>query len=133
MALGSFRIDAGELDNLAIAFREAGPRAAEAALAVVKRGAQNIKTDAQNRVKGLPHAPAYPRAISYDTHPSPVAPWAEIGPDKAKPQGALGNLIEYGSVHNPGGRPHMRPAGEAEEPKFASALDDLAVKILAGF
>jgi hypothetical protein len=50
---------------------------------------------------GLAHAPAYPRSIGYDVRTG--AGWVEgtIGPDKDKAQGALGNLIEFGSVNNP--------------------------------
>jgi hypothetical protein len=96
---------------------------------VIKKGAQNIKTDAQRRVSGLKHAPAYPRAISYDTHETPAGGWAEIGPDKDKRQGALGNLIEYGSVHN-APRPHLGPAAEAEEPRTARYLEQLAMASL---
>ena len=55
---------------------------------------------------------------------------ATIGPDKAVPQGALGNLLEYGSVHNPphndGGR-----ALDAELPRFNAQMELLAARGLA--
>jgi hypothetical protein len=53
----------------------------------------------------MPHAPAFPYSITYDIkggnglRGSQID--AEIGPDKGRAQGALGNLIEFGSVHNP--------------------------------
>lgn len=103
--------------------------AAEEIRAVVARGALQIKLDAQRRISGLRHAPAYPRSISYDTHVTRGAVWAEIGPDKTRRQGPLGNLLEYGSVKNPP-HPHMRPAAEAEAPRFEKALEALAVKAL---
>lgn len=96
---------------------------------VVAKGALNIKQDAQRRVTGLRHAPAYPRSISYDTHETAGSVWAEIGPDKSRRQGALGNLIEYGSKKN-APRPHMRPAADAERPRFEAALEALAVKAI---
>jgi hypothetical protein len=99
------------------------------ARAVVKKGAQNIKSGAQKRVAGLKHAPAYPQAITYDTHDTPTGGWAEIGPDKNKRQGALGNLIEFGSVHN-APRPHLGPEAELEEPRTARYLEQLAVESL---
>lgn len=99
------------------------------AAAVVDRGALNIKRDAAQRIKGLAHARAYPRAITYDSWAGLKGPVAEIGPDKTRPQGALGNLLEYGSVNNPP-HPHMRPAADAEEPRFAKAIEELAVKAL---
>lgn len=96
---------------------------------VVARSALNIKTDARRRITGHPHAKAYPSSITYDSHETPNGGWAEIGPDKQRRQGALGNLLEYGSVNNPP-LPHMLPAAEAEAPKFRKAIEDLAVKAL---
>ena len=98
---------------------------------VVARGALNIKKDAAKRIGGLAHARAYPRSITYDMRPGLKGPSAEIGPDKSRRQGALGNLLEYGSVNNPP-RPHMRPAAEAELPRFERALEDLVVKKVEG-
>jgi hypothetical protein len=103
--------------------------AAADARAVVAKGALNIKQDAARRASGLRHAPAYPRSISYDTHVTAASAWAEIGPDKTRRQGALGNLLEYGSVKN-APIPHMRPAAEAELPRFEKAMEALAVKAL---
>jgi hypothetical protein len=55
---------------------------------------------------------------------------ATIGPNKAGPQGALGNLLEYGSVknppHNDGGR-----ALASELPRFTAQLEILATRGLA--
>ncbi len=98
--------------------------------AVVKKGALNIKKDAARRISGLAHARAYPRSITYDMLPG-INPAAEIGPDKSRRQGALGNILAYGTAKNPP-HPHMRPAAGAELPKFEKALEDLAVKALEG-
>lgn len=99
--------------------------------AVVSRGALNVKNDWKRRWSGIGHAPALPRAISYDTKASATVVEAEIGPDKERRQGALGNLIEFGSTNNapiPGGLPALA----AEAPKFEKALEDLAEKVLGG-
>jgi hypothetical protein len=98
---------------------------------VVKRGAQNIKTDWRTRWHGLDNAPMLEYAVTYDTSVDGTRVSAEIGPDKARRQGALGNLIEYGSVNNaphPGGSPAL----DAEEPKFLKALEDMAARLLEG-
>lgn len=96
---------------------------------VVQRGALNIKTDWRRRWTGLAHAPRLPYAVTYDTREMPGGASAEIGPDKDKPQGALGNIVEYGTVNNapiPGGAPALA----AEAPRFERALEDLAVRLL---
>jgi hypothetical protein len=98
---------------------------------VVQRGALQIKTNWARRWSGHPHYPSLGAAVSYDSDQTPAAVEAEIGPDKERRQGALGNLIEYGSVNsapNPGGLPALA----AEEPRFAAALEDLAERLVSG-
>lgn len=96
---------------------------------VVGKGALNIKNGARRRVRGLKHARRYPYAIDYDLYTTPRGAIADVGANKDKPQGALGNLLEYGSVNNPP-HPHIRPAADEEMPKFQAAMEDLAVKVL---
>jgi hypothetical protein len=98
---------------------------------VVSKGALNIKKDWRDRWIGHSHIPRLPYAVGYDIERSEAAVRAEIGPDKDLPQGPLGNLIEFGSVHNapiPGGLPAL----DAEEPRFVRALEDLGEHLLEG-
>jgi hypothetical protein len=125
-----FRFDARELTIITDSLSKATAVAPATAAAVVTKAAVNIKTDARQRVAGLAHAPAYPASIGFDpVHVSRLGASTIVGPDKDKRQGALGNLIEYGSVKN-APIPHFLPAGEAEEPKFAKAMEDLSLKAL---
>lgn len=102
-----------------------------AAAAVVEKAAVNIKKDARQRVQGIPHAPAYPLSIGYDpVRVGRTAAQTEVGPDKSRRQGALGNILEYGTRKN-APIPHLGPAAELEEPRFAAAMEDLAVKALS--
>ncbi|MEO3922710.1 hypothetical protein ABGB07_02325 [Micromonosporaceae bacterium B7E4] len=127
----TIRIEKGDLDRWVVDLDEAVRVAPAESRKVVQKGALNIKTDAQRRIGGLRHAPSYPSSITYDTTETATGVYAEIGPDKNRRQGALGNLLEYGSVNNPP-HPHMIPAGEAEVPKFEKAMEDLAAKPLEG-
>lgn len=127
----TLQVEHGDLDRWVHDIGEAVELAPKETRKVVAKGALNIKTDARRRVTGLKHAPAYPSSITYDTKESTTGAEAEIGPDKNKRQGALGNLIEYGSVHN-SPRPHMAPAADAEAPRFEKAMEDLAAKLLEG-
>jgi hypothetical protein len=72
------------------------------------------------------HAPHYPKSITYDME-TRIGPGigAEIGPDKGKRQGALGNLIEFGSINN---WPQMEGARALaiEGPKFVTAVRAVA-------
>ncbi len=116
--------DLGGLDDLAADMTAAARRLATRARPVTSRGAVNIKNDWKAGWSGLKHARLLPASIGYDLSVSGGMPAADIGPDKDKPQGALGNLLEFGSVNNP---PH--PAGlmalDAEEPRYEAALEAL--------
>lgn len=95
----------------------------------VSRGCLNIKRDWKSRWEGHPHIPHLPNAISYDVTRRTDFVSGEVGPDKHRRQGPLGNIIEFGS---PDGKntpiPGGVPALEIEEPKFVDALADLGQK-----
>lgn len=98
---------------------------------VVSKGALNVKTDWRANASGNKHAPLYPSSITYDLEVTPSVVSAVIGPDKDKPQGPLGNILEFGTSKNPprneGGR-----ALAAEEPKFLAACEAVAEQALLG-
>jgi hypothetical protein len=129
----SARFDMSDVRRLERHLARAIPRARRDARAVVRRGAVNIKRDwrANARSSAPKHAPSYPRSISFDVNSyGPDIVMAIIGPDKGGPQGALGNLLEYGSVKNP---PH-RDGGRAldiEEPRFDAQMALIAERGLA--
>lgn len=125
--------DMGDVRRLQAHLARSIPIVRREARQVVNRGALNVKRDwARNaRQSSGRHAPAYPASISYDLlSVGPDITDARIGPDKGAPQGALGNLLEYGSVHNPphndGGR-----ALAAELPRFEAQMDIVASRGLA--
>lgn len=97
---------------------------------VVQASAGRVKADAQMFAAGLSHAPSYPRSITYETTEKGVGEVdGEIGPDKNKPQGALGNLLEYGSANN-APHAHLGPALDREGPKFERAIAEIVDGIL---
>lgn len=129
----SVRFDMGDVRRLERHLARVVPRARRDARAVTMRGAMNIKRDWKSNARSSApkHAPAYPSSIGFDLAAYGPDIWmAIIGPDKGGPQGALGNLLEYGSVHNP---PH-RDGGRAldvEEPRFEAQLALIAERGLA--
>jgi hypothetical protein len=98
--------------------------------AVVERGAHNIKTEAADRLQPSRHFPHYARSITYDISDAAGGVRADIGPDKDRPQGALGNLLEYGSATYGPIKPHLGPAIHLEEPRFVKAMESVAGDIL---
>ncbi|MFJ2717409.1 hypothetical protein [Streptomyces sp. NPDC087437] len=71
--------------------------------------AGKVKRSAQQRISGHPYLPAYPYSITSTVTRGPMGAEAEIGPDKGRRQGPLGNIIEYGTVNN-APIPHLGPA-----------------------
>lgn len=93
---------------------------------VVRKGAVQIKDEARRLAEGNRYAPYYPASISFDDGWKGRGYEAEIGPDKDRPQGALGNILEYGvPSQGTSPQPHLRPALDNEEPRFLRALEDL--------
>lgn len=94
-----------------------------------KKGAQNIKEGWARRWTGHPRFRALPASISYDMQYGLGQIGAEIGPDKDRRQGALGNIIEFGTSKNapiPGGMPALAE----EEPNYERALMEALTKLM---
>src|SRR5215207_6083416 len=118
--------DVGDLER---ELAEAGASPSATAGPVVRRALMNIKEDSRRRISGHPTLPHLPRAISYDSQDTPKGAKGEVGPDKSRKQGPLGNIAEFGTVNN-APKPFMAPAGEAEEPRFVKAMEAAALKAL---
>lgn len=131
--MSGVRFDTSDVRRLQRHLARSIPLARRDARKVLMRGAMNVKRDwrANARASSGRHAPMYPNSVGFDISsygPDIVA--ATIGPDKGAPQGALGNLLEYGSVKNP---PH-RDGGRAldtELPRFEVQMAIVAERGLA--
>lgn len=73
---------------------------------------RKVRDDARDRIKGHRYLPAYPYSITYETKVAEDVIEGEIGPDKGRAQGPLGNIVEYGTSKN-APIPHLGPALDA--------------------
>lgn len=124
------RLDASEVSRLAASMTQASVTAQAGVYGVVKKGAQNVKTGMARDAADIGHAPHFPASITYDILPRGLRTIAaDIGPDKGKRQGALGNILAFGTSKN---APVWNHAGalEREAPKVEAALVDLTVRAL---
>lgn len=81
-----------------------------------------VRNDARQRIKGHRYLPAYPYSITYDTKVTADGVEGEIGPDKSRPQGALGNIVEYGTSKN-APTPHLGPALDANAEDLMAGVE----------
>jgi len=93
---------------------------------VVKKGALNVKNGMQRDAQNSGHYKHFSRSISFDMTEEFAA---EIGPDKERVQGALGNILYFGTSKN---APVLDINGplHREEPRLADAIADVAEDIL---
>lgn len=124
------RMSADGINGLAAHLEAAGDDVVPEAKKVLGRAGFNIKKDAQKKASGIRHAPHYPRSITYDTEWRGESGRVEIGPDKDKPQGPLGNILEYGTVKNPP-YAHLGPALDYEGPRFERYMGELGERLLS--
>jgi len=59
--------------------------------------ARKVKDSWRDKLKGSSTLPGLPGAVSYDVKSPAGAVEGEIGFDKGRPQGALGNVSEFGT------------------------------------
>jgi hypothetical protein len=88
----------------------------------VKVTSQKVRDDARNRIKGHKYLPAYPYSITYDVKVTVEGAEGEIGPDKGRAQGPLGNIIEYGTSKN-APLPHLGPALDANAEDLVAGIE----------
>jgi len=132
-----FDLDFRGITELAADLGEVANIAGEYVKDAQTESAINIKEAWSESVKGFPRAKQYHRSIGYDYvafqgFGSTILA-TEIGPDKNRPQGALGNLIEHGSIKNAPGEQGTAAlkAEEANYEKLLSAALERAERVLA--
>ena len=109
----------------------ASGRLGDEARGIVKRGAQNVKNEmvAEARAAGGRFSRVFPGSISYSMKGNAFYSEAEIGPDKGRPQGALGNLLYFGSRNN-GAVLDVEVGLRKEAPELERRLGEVATEVL---
>lgn len=131
--MAKVEFDMSELDRWTEVLTQAPAVTRREARAIVSKGSLNIKNEARKNAPKGPHTPYYASSINYDifTENNGMEIVGEVGPVEGRRQRGLGNLLEYGSAHNPP-HPHLEPALDHEEPRFIQACEDVAAKAVTG-
>jgi hypothetical protein len=99
-----FTVDDSEVRALAVDIGDVPQIAGPFMRSAVEVTSRHIKDDWRSGTGGIKGASAFPYSISYDIYTAAAGASviagksvivSEIGPDKGKPQGPLGNLIEF--------------------------------------
>jgi hypothetical protein len=89
--------DLSGLDRLAADLNGAGNAVIPFAVKALAVTSMNVKKTWQGKVSGAPGMPGLAGAVSYDVKTVGASIEAEIGYDKNRYQGPLGNISEFGS------------------------------------
>lgn len=93
--------------------------------AVMKKGAQNLKEDMVSDARSSTHFKGMAGSISYDQTNGLRTISYEVGPDKDRRGGALGNIYYFGTSRG-GGSGDLDGPVDRERPRLEKALLDLA-------
>ena len=110
------------LDVVVTGFQGSPARLAGNLRKAVQVTCSKVKADARQRISGRKYLPRYPYSITYDTKITADGVEGEIGPNKALPQGPLGNIVEYGTSKN-APIPHLGPALDANEGDLLAGVE----------
>lgn len=107
--------DFSELNLLAADLDSVPEKSGPFIRAAVEVSARNVKDDAGGRVSGRKHFKQAASAIDYELKGfqgfGSTVLQAEVGYNKDRPAGRLGNLVEFGA---PGSANHLAPGGELQ-------------------
>lgn len=95
---------------------------------IVQASSRRIRDGMRRDARGHAHSPYFPNSITYETKFARGGVESEIGPDKGLKQGALGNILYFGTSKN---GPVLSINGplDAEAPRFQKAVEDAAGKL----
>jgi hypothetical protein len=120
-------VDLSELNTFATNLGRIASKALPEVDAVLEKGALNIKNDLVAGSRSSPHFKGLAGSITYDSQYSVGTARYEIGPDKSRKGGALGNIYYFGTSRG-GGTGDLDGPLRDEEPRTYKNLLDLAGK-----
>lgn len=126
-------IDMSEVTKLSADFGHAAGEVVPVVDAVVKRGAQNVKTAMVAEAEADGSYKHFSRSISYDRAYGLGVIGYEVGPDKSRSgtQAALGNLLFFGGANN-GPVLDIEVGLREEAPRLVENLGKAATHLAAG-
>lgn len=125
----SFEFDTSEINKLAADLGSIPGRMVAPMTATVTKSAKALQRAMRADASGHAHTPHFPASITTDVKVKVGQIEAEVGPDKGRTQGALGNILYFGTSKN-GAVLDLNGPLDAQAPKFQKAVEDAAGKLL---
>jgi len=125
--VSSFSIDLSQIEGLAEHLGAIADQAYDQVDAVVMKGAVNVKKEMIADVSGSPHFKGMAGSISFEHHNTKGAIRREVGPDKDRRGGSLGNIYYFGTSRGGGSGDIDKPL-RSEEPRFVGGIQALVDK-----
>lgn len=122
-------VDLTEIDELVADLTASGPMVGLRAVPMMHRAGNNMVRDARDFAPSGPRTRAYPFSITYDLMFEKTGLVIEVGPDKDRNQGPLGNIFEFGTSDQ-APQAHIGPAFDREAPNFDRAVSDLGGNLI---
>lgn len=123
----TFEMDVSEVTAVANGLGRIAASALPDVDEVLKKGAQNIKEGMISDVEGSEHFKGMAGSISYDSRYGLGRAQYEIGPDKARRGGALGNIYYFGTSRG-GGSGDLDKQLNLEAPRTLEFLEQLPAR-----
>lgn len=120
-------VDFSQVDRLADELMAVPAEVEPKVRKVVARGALNVKNTMRDAARSGGSYRHFHQSISYDVLAGGMA--AEIGPDKGRIQGALGNILYFGTSKN-APQLDIMSGLHRESPRLERALIDVVEDIL---
>ncbi len=123
-------VDVREVRTLAVRLGVDTVQVVAAARVALQQASQVIKERMQVEARSTGRTRHFSRSITYETRVTALGVEAEIGPDKNLTQGALGNLLYFGTARSGPVLPNPGLALDRAAPRLEDALGTLAAKAL---
>jgi len=118
MAGSGASVDISDLTRLVADLGRAGRQAVKPARELLTKVADEVRDDLRQQARGHATFPHFPRSITVDVRGLD----AEIGPDKQRRQGALGNVLYFGTSRTAPVLEHPGQALDRAVPGIAARL-----------
>lgn len=121
--------DLSELRQLDADLGKIPGRAVPPLMAAADKSGQRVRRQMRSDARGIAHAPYFPASITHEVEVKVGQIAVEVGPDKGRKQGALGNILYFGTSKN-GPVLDINAPLEAEGPKLEKAAADAIEKLI---